>query len=104
MPAQQDSNVRVAFGRIVRDLRQRLGLSQEELGERAELHRTYISMVERGIKTPTVVTLVDLARALETTMGAMMTLLDRELTDDRLVTDLDLSRAEGRETEGTQLR
>jgi len=45
----------------------------------AGLHRTYISMVERGIKTPTVVTLVDLAEALEMGTAELMGLFDHEL-------------------------
>lgn len=104
MPAQQDSSVRIAFGRIVRHLRQRHGLSQEELGERAEPLRTYISMVERGIKSPTVVTLVDLARALETTTEALMALLDRELMADQLMPETEVDSAGGADTERTQLR
>lgn len=104
MQAQQDSTVRLAFGRVVRHLRQRQGLSQEELGERADLHRTYISMMERGIKSPTVVTLVDLARALETTTGALMGLLDRELTADHLMPESGLGVTGGADTERTQLR
>lgn len=42
----------MAFGRRVRDLRKQLGLSQEALAERAGLHWTYVSGVERGIRTP----------------------------------------------------
>ena len=44
----QRSQAHVAFGRAVRDLRQRDGLSQEELGFRSGLHRTYVGGVERG--------------------------------------------------------
>jgi len=36
------------LGRIVRDRREALGLTQEELGERCDLHRTYIGSIERG--------------------------------------------------------
>jgi transcriptional regulator with XRE-family HTH domain len=45
-------DLRLAFGRRVRELRRSLGLSQEALAERAHLHWTYISGVERGIRTP----------------------------------------------------
>jgi len=37
-----------AFGRVVRRRREILGLSQEALAERADIHRTYISSIERG--------------------------------------------------------
>ena len=43
-------DVRKAFGAAIREHRLRLGLSQEGLGERAELHRTYITDVERGAR------------------------------------------------------
>lgn len=43
---------RVAFGRRVRELRNGLDLSQKALAERAHLHWTYISAVERGLRTP----------------------------------------------------
>lgn len=41
------------MGKEIARLRRRLGLSQEELGFRAEVHRTYISQLERGLKSPT---------------------------------------------------
>lgn len=39
---------RLTFGRAVRRRRERLGLSQEEFAERANVHRTYISSIELG--------------------------------------------------------
>jgi transcriptional regulator with XRE-family HTH domain len=41
------------FGKAVRELRVKQGLSQEALGARAKLHRTYIGMIERGEKNIT---------------------------------------------------
>lgn len=52
------------FGQRVRDVRKDLGLSQEELGFKAGLNRTYISDIERGTKNPTIVTIDTLARTL----------------------------------------
>jgi transcriptional regulator with XRE-family HTH domain len=51
------------FGRIVRRTRQRAGLTQEELAERADLHRTYIGGIERGERNVALINLVKLARA-----------------------------------------
>lgn len=65
-----------ALGRIIADLRQAAALSQEELAERAELHRTYISQLERGLKSPTVVTLCQIAKALNTTPSKIMKQLE----------------------------
>ncbi len=48
--------------------RERLGVSQEELAYRANIHRTYVSMVERGVGNPTLSVIADLAKALETTL------------------------------------
>jgi transcriptional regulator with XRE-family HTH domain len=58
-------NIRQQFGFNLRGLRNRAGLSQEELGERCELDRTEISLLERGLRFPRLDTVVKLARALE---------------------------------------
>lgn len=46
--------VEEAFGRVLRDFRAELGLSQERFGLEVESGRTYISELERGIRIPTV--------------------------------------------------
>ncbi|MBP9781080.1 helix-turn-helix transcriptional regulator [Candidatus Woesebacteria bacterium] len=43
-----DQLLRKKFGTRVRELRGKLGLSQEQLGFNASIHRTYIGAVERG--------------------------------------------------------
>lgn len=52
------------IGAVVRQLREATGLSQEELAEQAGLHRTYISLVERGRRNITVDALSQIAEAL----------------------------------------
>lgn len=53
-----------AVGVAVRKRREQLGLSQEELAERASIHRTYVGSVERGERNITIVSLAKLAQAL----------------------------------------
>ena len=54
----------VNFGKKVRESRNTIGLSQEELAELAGVHRTYIGMVERGEKNISLLNIHKIARAL----------------------------------------
>lgn len=63
--SSDDRRVR-AFGAAVRRRREELGLSQEGLGYKAKIHRTYVSDVERGARNPTVRVIWKLAGALDT--------------------------------------
>ena len=53
------------FGENVRKFRRFLNLSQEELAHKADLHRTYIGMIERAEKNITLVNIEKIANALE---------------------------------------
>ena len=55
------------FAVNLRQARTKAGISQEELGERCDLHRTEISLLERAGREPRLATIVKLAGALETT-------------------------------------
>lgn len=57
--------VLIAFGQKIRKLRLGLKLSQEELAFKANLHRTYIGMIERAEKNITLLNIVKLAQALD---------------------------------------
>ena len=52
------------FAQRVRVLREKQGFSQEKLAERAELHRTYIGMVERLERNPSLVCIHKIANSL----------------------------------------
>ena len=54
----------IAFGSVLRQLRQKCGLSQEKLGFESGYHRTYISLLERGEKSPSLQTIFKLSKAL----------------------------------------
>lgn len=52
------------LGDRIREVRRTAGISQEELAERAGLHRTYVGGVERGERNVGVLNLIQIARAL----------------------------------------
>lgn len=57
-------DLQTRVGLNVQRLRRSAGLTQEECAHRAEMHQTYLSGVERGVRNPTVVVLDRLAKAL----------------------------------------
>ncbi len=59
------SPAHVALGRAVRELRERQGVSQEELANRSRLHRTYVGGIERGERNPSFTSLLRLAKVLD---------------------------------------
>jgi two-component system, response regulator len=61
-------DVKKEFGVVVKTRRTRLGMSQEELAERADLHRTYVTDIERGTRNLTLESIHKLSKAL----GAMI--------------------------------
>ena len=55
------------IGNKIKDLRNRNGLTQQELADRTELTKGFISQLERGQVSPSIVTLLDLIECLGTT-------------------------------------
>ena len=51
------SEVNIRFGARVAEIRKSLNISQEELADRCGVHRTYIGSIERGEKSPTLITI-----------------------------------------------
>jgi transcriptional regulator with XRE-family HTH domain len=62
---RETSSPEIAFGRVLRSIRESRSISQEELAARSGYHRTYIGMLERGEKSPSLRTLFNIAGALE---------------------------------------
>jgi len=58
-------NILNIFGENVRKHRRLLDISQEELAHRADLHRTYIGMIERAEKNITLINIEKIASALQ---------------------------------------
>jgi transcriptional regulator with XRE-family HTH domain len=56
--------IKHSFGKALKKLREERWLSQEELGYESGYHRTYISQLERGQKSPSLQTIFQLAQAL----------------------------------------
>jgi transcriptional regulator with XRE-family HTH domain len=65
-------DIRTRLGLNVRRLREAKGWSQEDYADRANIHRTYVSDIERGKRNPTVTVVEKLARPLEVLPGSLL--------------------------------
>jgi transcriptional regulator with XRE-family HTH domain len=63
--------VQQRLGRAIRERRERAGLSQEGLADKAAIHRTYLSGVETGDRNPTVEVIARIAKALGIPIAAL---------------------------------
>lgn len=81
------SDIKTRFGMAVRTRRKLLGFSQEELAERAGLHRTYVADVERGARNLSLANIEKLARALELSLAALFARTEVEKTARALPED-----------------
>lgn len=62
---QSQEEILIKFGERVRFLRKQKGLSQEQLAFKADLHRTYIGMIERAERNITLINIEKIANALD---------------------------------------
>ena len=67
---KRDSSL-TQFGRNVARLRTEAGLFQDKLSELADLDRTYLSGIERGVRNPGIRAVVKIARALRVTVDQL---------------------------------
>ncbi len=65
-------DIKVKVGQNVKRLRKEKGFSQEQFAFEADLHRTYISDIERGNRNPTVTVLEKIAIALDVKPGKLL--------------------------------
>lgn len=71
--------VAIAFGRVLRETRRQKGLSQEDLAG-SVFDRTYPSLLERGLRTPTLTVIFQLAEVLDISPASLVTKTLEELT------------------------
>ena len=76
-----------AFGAVIRDFRTELGVSQEELGNRAQIERSHMGKIERGQHLPNLALILKLAVALSTTPGDLVDRAAFRLSEDRQARD-----------------
>ena len=65
------NKILIMFGAHIRKLRIERGMSQEQLAEKAQVHRTYVGMLERGEKNATITTLVKISAALNVSINQL---------------------------------
>ena len=65
-------DIRIKFGKRVREQRLKMKLSQEELAHQAGSNRTYISDVERGTRNPSILVVERIAKVLNQSIGDLL--------------------------------
>mgnify|MGYP002784122175 CR=1 FL=1 len=66
-----------AFGIVIRELRESKGMSQQELADYAEMDRTYLSDLERGLNYPSLNTIYRLAEVLKLKPHELISRVDK---------------------------
>jgi len=69
----------IAFGRVLREVRDSRGLTQEQLGELTDLTSESISLFERGLRQPRLETILRLAAALEVEAATLVQKVEQRL-------------------------
>jgi transcriptional regulator with XRE-family HTH domain len=71
-----------AFGFVTRSLRKGKNISQETLADLCDLDRTYISLLERGLRQPSLTTIFSIAQALSITPSELLKLVEEVLNEN----------------------
>lgn len=71
-----------AFAQVIRELRHSMALSQEALAHEVGIHRTYVSQLERGLKSPSLKTIFKISEALNISLSELMQLTEVKLTSE----------------------
>ncbi len=78
----RDKELARQFGRLIRGLRVKQRMSQEEFADHCSLHRTYIGSIERGEKTVTIETAYKIAQALGIPLSQLFRRLEMEQSNN----------------------
>ena len=70
-------DIAIAFGKVIRRLRLKAGLTQEQLGFEADLRRTFVSLLELGQQQPTLTTIMKLAGPLNTSAARIVASVEK---------------------------
>lgn len=69
----------VIVGRVIQSVREKKGLSQEVVSGLADIGRTHLSAIERGVRKPTIETFFRIADAMGIRPSALMKLIEDEI-------------------------
>ena len=69
-----------AFAKVLRDLRLKKGFSQESFAFEVGIHRTYVSQLERGLKSPSLKTVQRISEVLNVSLSELMSLVEVEIS------------------------
>ena len=83
MTQNKATDIGKAFGRVLRQYRSQKGISQEELAFQADVDRTFISRLERGIRQPTITTLINIGLALGVPAASLVQEAEKEYLRQR---------------------
>jgi transcriptional regulator with XRE-family HTH domain len=71
------------FGLVLKNIREECGITQEALALQSDLDRTYISLLERGLRMPTIATLFKMSPALKKTPSEIISIVEKKLNENR---------------------
>lgn len=72
-------DLKQAFGKVLREVRESRGMSQQELADYSEIDRTYLSNLERGLNNPTLNVIFKLAEILKMKPGEFVDKVEKEM-------------------------
>ncbi len=74
-------DINKALGRVLVKYRIIAKISQEELADRAGIHRTYVSQIERGLKSPTLSVLFEISKSLNIKASSLIAEIEQIIDD-----------------------